>query len=570
MAELKLQQSRLDGRYDILECLGRGSYAEIYVAHDNAAQHGAPTTVVIKALNMFLQDAPDLELERTLIANFQNEAVALDRVRHPHIINRLGHGTAIDLAGTTFHYIVLEYLSGGDMAALSRHHPLPIQKALFYLEQVCSGLAHAHECGVIHRDIKPQNLLLTADKQIVKIADFGVARLETNEGAITRVGTNIYSAPEHNPLVLTGALDLGLIAAGHGQLTPAADIYSLAKTAYALVAGESPRRFAQHAISEMPVAVSNLYWAVPVLRVLEKATQTRLDGRYQTVQEFWDDLAEAALPPTKPLPSVGLDALSDERRHDGRKPSSDLTVEPDEFTQAPPQPRFEPVQALPPQPSEIAEGKKPHGEDAGEFAAVVPADSPGPPPRRTPHYGEIPPARRPKIVVPVSAIETAAKRDAIRRQSAKETIADFPNESKVERPQSEPARQRSGYQRRPAVPRRTRPFLVAALLILAFSGMLLATHKYVTSHWNPFVSLPMLGDIFIIGREGVTTTDVNLRPDASTASPPIGVAEIGSRVRILASDNNWYEVQVLQHGRPKTDPFTSDRGWINKRFVKFD
>ena len=108
MAELKLQQSRLDGRYDIVECLGRGSYAEIYVAHDNAAPEGAPTTVVIKALNMFLQDAPDADLEHTLIANFQNEAVALDRVRHPNIINRLGHGTAIDLAGTTFHYIVLE------------------------------------------------------------------------------------------------------------------------------------------------------------------------------------------------------------------------------------------------------------------------------------------------------------------------------------------------------------------------------------------------------------------------------------------------------------------------------
>src|SRR6478735_6995047 len=153
MSELKLQQSRLDGRYDILECLGRGSYAEIYVAHDNAAAEGAPTTVVIKALNMFLQETPDEDMERTLVANFQNEAIALDRVRHPNIINRLGHGTAIDLAGTTFHYIVLEYLPGGDMSALTRNRPLPIERAVHYLEQVCSGLAHAHKCGVIHRDI---------------------------------------------------------------------------------------------------------------------------------------------------------------------------------------------------------------------------------------------------------------------------------------------------------------------------------------------------------------------------------------------------------------------------------
>ena len=188
--------------------MGRGSYAEIYVAQDNAASAGAPATVVIKALNMFLDDAPTQSLNR-LIANFQNEAVALDRVRHPNIISRLGHGTAIDLTGTTFHYIVLEYLSGGDLSALSRNRPLSIDKAIFYLEQVCSGLAHAHAGGMIHRDIKPQNLLLTADRQIVKIADFGVARLEANEGAITRVGTNIYSAPEHNPLVQTGQLDHG-------------------------------------------------------------------------------------------------------------------------------------------------------------------------------------------------------------------------------------------------------------------------------------------------------------------------------------------------------------------------
>ena len=82
---------------------------------------------------------------------------------------------------------------------------------LFYLEQVCSGLAHAHQSGVIHRDIKPQNLLLTADRQIVKIADFGVARFEATEGAITRVGTNIYAAPEHNPLVQTAQLDRGAL-----------------------------------------------------------------------------------------------------------------------------------------------------------------------------------------------------------------------------------------------------------------------------------------------------------------------------------------------------------------------
>ena len=207
MSELKLLHCRLDGRYDIEECLGRGSYAEIYLARDTAATDERFRAVVIKALNVLLQGYQDPELEQTLIQNFQNEAVALDRVRHPNVISRLGHGTALDLNGTAFHYLVLEYLSGGDLSKLCRSEPLTLERALHYLQQVCAGLAHAHEGGVIHRDIKPQNLLLTTDHQTVKIADFGVARFDASEGAITRVGTNIYAAPEHNPLVQTAQLD---------------------------------------------------------------------------------------------------------------------------------------------------------------------------------------------------------------------------------------------------------------------------------------------------------------------------------------------------------------------------
>src|SRR5262249_50842698 len=146
-----------------------------------------------------------------------------------------------------------------------------------------------------------QNLLLTADKKIVKIADFGVARLEGAEGVITRVGTNIYSAPEHNPLVQTGQLDPEDLQSSRDHLMPAADIYSLAKTAYTLLAGESPRRFAQHPITSLPEALESYYWSRPLLRVLQKATQARVRDRYQTVQEFWEEFADATLPPTQPL-----------------------------------------------------------------------------------------------------------------------------------------------------------------------------------------------------------------------------------------------------------------------------
>lgn len=518
MSELKLQQSRLDGRYDIVECLGRGSYAEIYVANDNAAPEGAPTTIVIKALNLFLQDDPDVELERTLVANFQNEAVALDRVRHPNVINRLGHGTAIDLAGTTFHYIVLEYLPGGDMFALTRARPLSMQKALFYLEQVCSGLAHAHKCGVIHRDIKPQNLLLTADKQLVKIADFGVARLDANEGAITRVGTNIYSAPEHNPLMQTGQLDTGGLKSPRDYLTPAADVYSLAKTTYTLLAGESPRRFAQHALTDLPLTLREAFWGNAVLRVLEKATQNRPADRFQTVEEFWDEIADASLPPTRPLQVVSPEM---ETR---RRPSADLSLELADLTEAaPPRPQF----AIP-EPGRSG------------FAAVDPI-------------------KRPRIVVPISPEAQRQMELRARQQLAAETgIVDGRQEKRgLPAGQVLPAS-------------RKRRALVAAGLILAFSGMLLATHKYVTSRWNPLTALPQSAETVIIGREGVTTTDVNLRPVANISNVPIGLAESGSKVKVISADNNWYEVLVVEHGRPKIDPFSADRGWINKRYVRFD
>jgi serine/threonine protein kinase len=527
MPELKLQQCRLDGRYDILECLGRGSYAEIYKAHDNAAPEGAPETVVIKALNLFLQDEPDAELERTLVANFQNEAVALDRVRHPNIISRLGHGTAIDLDGTTFHYIVLEYLAGGDMAALSRNKPLSIDRALFYLEQVCSGLAHAHTCGVIHRDIKPQNLLLTADKALVKIADFGVARLEATDGAITRVGTNIYSAPEHNPLVQTAQLDSGSLLNGRVHLTPAADIYSLAKTTYTLLAGEPPRRFAQQAIVELPQSLNETFWSAAVLRVLERATQSRARDRFQTVQEFWEELADASLPDTQELPGVAGERAP--------RISAELKIEPEEITQAPPRPQF-------------------------AFAPVPESSYSG--------VSSIP--RSPKIVVPISParMPQASIRNIADRVIANQKVASFP-----EQPGTPAAHSRNGnavLARSQAPASRGKRFLVAAVLVLGFSGMLWATHHYIVSHTSPIGDIPAIGSLFIVGKEGLTTTDLNLRSDPSIENQPIGLAENGSRVRVLRVSNNWYEVQVLQHARPKTDPYTADRGWVNKKYLKFD
>jgi hypothetical protein len=172
---------------------------------------------------------------------------------------------------------------------------------------------------------------------------------------------------------------------------------------------------------------------------------------------------------------------------------------------------------------------------------------------------EAEPAKRPRIVVPISMevrqqMERRAKEESHAQKAdvnGRRPIVSGPTESVI--PSS-----------------RGKRALVAAGLILAFSGMLLATHKYVTSHWNPLRSGQQASETIVIGREGVTTTDVNLRPVASTVNAPIGLAELGSKVKILSADSNWYEVQVLAHGRPKIDPYSSDRGWVNKRYVKFE
>src|SRR5205085_6402298 len=261
---------------------------------------------------------------QTLIENFQNEAVALDKVRHPNIILRLGHGTAADLEGTAFHYLVLEYMPGGDLLGLCRRQPLTLGEALLYFQQVCEALAFAHSRRVIHRDLKPQNLLLSADKKVIKIADFGVAKMTPDTtDEITRVGTNVYAPPEHHPDA-PGSL--------RERLTPAADIYSLAKTLYTVLTGQAPRRFARQPISELPTSLLAEEWGAGLLALLERATQDRAADRYQTVQEFWEDFARLK------LGEATLATSGDETTVVRRRLSGTSTIE-----RAAPQPRFQSI-----------------------------------------------------------------------------------------------------------------------------------------------------------------------------------------------------------------------------------
>jgi hypothetical protein len=118
--------------------------------------------------------------------------------------------------------------------------------------------------------------------------------------------------------------------------------------------------------------------------------------------------------------------------------------------------------------------------------------------------------------------------------------------------------------------RRGRDFVVGVALVLCFAGLLVATGAYVRSRIMTRTAEQQSPPNGIIGREALTTTDLNLRDGPNVTNDQIGLAEAGSRVRILSANNNWCEVQVIQHSRPKGEPNSEDRGWVNKRFLKFD
>jgi serine/threonine protein kinase len=529
MRELALEKTRLDGRYEILRLLGRGSYAEIFVARDSQAAPDSPhQLVVIKALNVFLQEEPDVELERTLVENFQNEAVALDRVRHPQIISRLGHGTAKDLRGVIFHYIVLEYLPGGDLMQMCKREPLTLEKTLFYLEQVCAGLSHAHSQGVIHRDIKPQNLLLTEDKQIVMIADFGVARFTNHDAPITRVGTNIYAAPEHSPLNVVAEIASGKDV----RLTPAADVYSLAKTVYALLTGESPRKFANAPLTSFPPNLAAQSWASSVLRVLERATQHDIDKRIQTVNDFWREIYLAS----KQTEEAATSILPRNPTEIWAASVAGFTSEP-----APARPSFSSMPNV----------------------QVAPQNN-------------LPLPQRPRVVVDV------AERKPLPRVMTppiepvfKGVVTPQTNGNGHAAPQTkketnvEQQHQRFEKPARPSwfvafLKRLATRFAVILLIVGIFVGVLGGTYNFLQTRGYIPLSFPVL-----FAKTGVANKTAWLRSSPEIRDDNrINLVTRDSQVRVLGEEGNWYRVEIVRQGQPDNNSVTDKTGgYVGKSII---
>ncbi|MBL8169045.1 MAG: protein kinase [Acidobacteria bacterium] len=524
MPELKLEHSVIDDRYEVRERLSHGSYAEIFVARDRATG----MEVVIKALNTSLQGTPDVVLERMLIENFQNEAIALDTVRHPHVILRWGHGTAADLLGVPFHYLVLEYMPGGDLLKLCRRQPnnaLSLNDALHYFQQVCEALAYAHSKGIIHRDLKPNNFLLSADTRTLKIADFGVAKLTTGEeDAITRVGADVYAPPEHNPDEERET---------YSRLTAAADVYSLAKSFYTVVCGRSPKQFKCDPITSLPESFGKNAQSRALLAVLRRATEDNPQARYQSVVEFWSDLAQVAVAQGG---EAELETVIRPR----------LKVSPGVVPQSPSQPHFDPVlnsKASGPLTAEL--------DETPELPEPLPAP-PAPEPAAVRPTGivvdlharvtELPPKpNTPSIpTVPTNKPPVPLQR---RTESA------TPASQKKPAPQPPP-----GLVGRFTASLRRRLFI--GLLVLAFMGSLASVYNYVRGHQGGY-SFGTPTEI------EVTANFLNVRTGPGASYKKLGEVARASHHRVLAqTEQGWLQIEVGTWSRMEPDAGEQNRGWV--------
>jgi eukaryotic-like serine/threonine-protein kinase len=214
------------GRYRIEGRLGVGGMSTVQLAFDERLER----YVAIKLLAEHLADDP------TFVSRFRREALAAARLVHPNIVQVFDFGFD---ERQRQHFIVMEHVSGHSCAELLRDHgPMGVDQAVDVITQACRGLDYAHRNGVVHRDVKPGNLLVS-DSDVVKLADFGIARA-LDQSSITQVGsvlgTAAYLAPEQARGEEAGAR---------------ADLYSLGVVSYQLLTGRLP--YEANLLSELAI-----------------------------------------------------------------------------------------------------------------------------------------------------------------------------------------------------------------------------------------------------------------------------------------------------------------------------
>ncbi len=270
---------RINDRYKILQLVGGGGMSNVYLAHDMILNRD----VAIKILRY------DMTNEEEFTRRFQREALSATSLTHPNIVSIYDVGEDADM-----HFIVMEFIKGKTLKQyINEFSPLSPARSIHIMKQLISAIAHAHENQIIHRDIKPQNILIDEDGNC-KITDFGIS-ITLSATSFTKtnsvLGTVHYLSPEQ---------------ARGGIATKKSDIYALGIVLYELLTGELP--FSGE--SAVSIALKHLQTETPSVRAFDasipqalenvvlKATAKNPAHRYNSVEEMEEDL-DTALSPSR-------------------------------------------------------------------------------------------------------------------------------------------------------------------------------------------------------------------------------------------------------------------------------
>jgi eukaryotic-like serine/threonine-protein kinase len=277
------------GRYVIVDRLGSGSMGRVYKAHHVMMERFVALKII----------APEIVTNERVVARFQREMRLVGRLDHPNVIRAFDADQVNRLL-----YIVMEYAAGESLGQRLRRGPIAPMEMADYAAQAALGLAHAHGQGVVHRDVKPSNLLLTEERQI-KVLDLGLGVLMEADDASSfatadgiAVGTVDYMSPEQ--------------ACGR-EVDGRSDLYSLGCSMYHLISGklpfpgESPIERMGKRISGRPVPIVEVKpdLSPALVKVLDRLLAHKPQDRYQTAQEAADALQAACRPRSRPAPVRG-------------------------------------------------------------------------------------------------------------------------------------------------------------------------------------------------------------------------------------------------------------------------
>src|SRR5215212_4822426 len=209
----------IGGRYRLDRRLGAGGMSTVFLAIDTVLER----EVAVKLLAEHLAD------DEVFVMRFRHEALAAARLQHPNIVQVFDSGQD---EGSHRHYIVMEYVDGPSCADLLREHgQLGIDDTVRIVVESCHGLDYAHRAGVVHRDVKPGNMLISNETGAVKLADFGIAKA-AEQTRVTQVGSVLGTAAYLSPEQAQGK-----------EAGPPSDIYSLGVCAYQLITGRLPYEY---------------------------------------------------------------------------------------------------------------------------------------------------------------------------------------------------------------------------------------------------------------------------------------------------------------------------------------